>query len=79
MPSIMTAEALMAEQAANLTGEATLDLGPEIAGMAGRQLRMRIVTIEPGRVFGPIHDHRDRPSMVYIPRKRANGDPCHDG
>jgi quercetin dioxygenase-like cupin family protein len=43
-----------------------LDLGFEIEGMAGRQLRMRIVTIEPGGVFGPIHDHKDRPGMVYI-------------
>jgi hypothetical protein len=40
---------------------ATVDLGPEIAGMAGRQLRMRMVTIEPGGVFGPIHDHKDTP------------------
>ena len=40
---------------------AALDLGPEVDGMAGRQLRMRVVTIEPGRVFGPIHDHVDRP------------------
>jgi quercetin dioxygenase-like cupin family protein len=45
---------------------ATLDLGPEIEGMAGRQLRMRMVTIEPGGVFGPLHDHRDRPGMVYV-------------
>ncbi len=45
---------------------AALDLGPEIAGMAGRQLRMRMVTIEPGGVLGPIHDHKDRPGMVYI-------------
>jgi quercetin dioxygenase-like cupin family protein len=45
---------------------AALDLGPEIEGMAGRQLRMRMVTIEPGGVFGPIHDHRDRPGMVYV-------------
>ena len=45
---------------------AALDLGPEIEGMVGRQLRMRIVTIEPGGVFGPIHDHKDRPGMVYI-------------
>ena len=45
---------------------AALDLGPEIQGMAGRQLRMRMVTIEPGGVFGPIHDHKDRPGMVYI-------------
>ena len=45
---------------------ATLDLGPEIEGMAGRQLRMRMVTIEPGGVFGPIHDHKDRPGVVYV-------------
>ena len=45
---------------------ATVDLGPEIQGMEGRQLRMRIVTIEPGGVFGPIHDHKDRPGIVYI-------------
>jgi quercetin dioxygenase-like cupin family protein len=45
---------------------ATLDLGPEIEGMAGRQLRMRMVTIEPGGVFGPIHDHAGRPGMVYV-------------
>ena len=38
---------------------ATLDLGLEIEGMAGRQLRMRMVTIEPKGVFGPIHDHKD--------------------
>ena len=45
---------------------ATLDLGPEIEGMAGRQLRMRMVTIDPGGVFGPMHDHKDRPGMVYV-------------
>lgn len=45
---------------------ATLDLGPEIEGMAGRQLRMRMFTIEPGGVFGPVHDHKDRPGMVYV-------------
>lgn len=44
----------------------TVDLGPEIAGMAGRQLRLRRVTIEPGGVFGPLHDHKDRPGIVYI-------------
>lgn len=44
----------------------TVDLGPEIEGMAGRQLRMRIITIEPGGVFGPVHDHKDRPGLVYI-------------
>src|ERR1044072_2818635 len=45
----------------------TVDLGPEIEGMAGRQLRMRMVTIEPGGVFGPVHDHKDRPGIVYVP------------
>lgn len=44
----------------------TFDLGPEIEGMAGRQFRMRMFTIEPGGVIGPIHDHKDRPGMVYI-------------
>jgi len=44
----------------------TVELGPEIEGMAGRQLRMRMVTIEAGGVFGPIHDHKDRPGIVYI-------------
>ena len=45
---------------------ATVDLASEIEGMAGRQLRMRMVTIEPGGVFGPIHDHEGRPGTVYI-------------
>ena len=43
-----------------------VDLGPEVEGMAGRQLRMRRVTIAPGGVFGPMHDHKDRPGIVYI-------------
>ena len=45
---------------------AAIDLGSEIDGMAGRQLRMRMVTIEPGGVIGPIHNHIDRPGLVYI-------------
>src|SRR5512138_149361 len=49
-----------------VTSLATVDLGPEIDGMAGRQLRMRIVTMEPGSVFGPVHDHKGRPGIVYI-------------
>ena len=44
----------------------TVDLGPEIEGMAGRQLRMRMVTFAPGAIFGPLHDHKDRPGIVYI-------------
>ncbi|HEU0243699.1 MAG TPA: cupin domain-containing protein [Candidatus Limnocylindrales bacterium] len=45
---------------------ATVDLADEIDGMAGWQLRMRKVTIQPGGVFGPVHDHRDRPGTVYV-------------
>ena len=44
----------------------TVDLGPEIPGMDGRQLRMRMVTIEPGGVLGPVHDHKGRPGTVYV-------------
>ena len=44
---------------------ATVDLAGEIDGMAG-QLRMRMVTIEPGGVFGPLHDHIGRPGIVYV-------------
>ncbi|MEO8586685.1 MAG: cupin domain-containing protein [Acidobacteriota bacterium] len=63
---------MAAEQAApetkgvTVTQLAAVDLGPEIEGMAGRRLRMRMVTIEPGGVFGPIHNHKDRPGAVYI-------------
>ncbi len=45
---------------------ATVDLGPEIPGMEGRQLRMRMVTMQPGGVFGPVHDHQGRPGTVYV-------------
>src|SRR6476659_299051 len=36
---------------------ASIDLGAEIEGMAGYQLRMRKFTFEPGAAFGPLHDH----------------------
>jgi hypothetical protein len=45
---------------------ATVDLGPEIPGMAGRQLRMRRVTMEPGGVFGPVHDHQNRGDVPAV-------------
>jgi quercetin dioxygenase-like cupin family protein len=45
---------------------ATVDLGAEIDGMEGRQLRLRMFTFEPGAVFGPLHDHKDRPGIVYV-------------
>jgi quercetin dioxygenase-like cupin family protein len=45
---------------------ASIELGSEIEGMGGRQLRMRMVTIKPGGVIGPVHNHIDRPGLVYI-------------
>jgi quercetin dioxygenase-like cupin family protein len=42
-----------------------VDLGSEIEGMTGRQLRMRVLTIEPGGYIG-LHSHKDRPAVVYF-------------
>ena len=42
-----------------------VDLAPEIEGMTGRQLRMRVLTIEPGGYIG-LHSHKDRPAVVYF-------------
>ena len=42
-----------------------VDLGPEIEGMTGRQLRLRMLTIEPGGHIG-LHSHKDRPAVVYV-------------
>ena len=44
---------------------AAVDLGPEIDGMAGRQLRVRQVTLAPGAVFA-VHNHKDRPGVAYV-------------
>ncbi len=44
----------------------TVDLTGEVPGMDGRQLRMRMVTMQPGGVFGPVHDHVGRPGTVYV-------------
>ena len=48
------------------TGKTTVvELGPEFAGMEGRQLRLRVITIEPGGHIG-LHDHKERPAVVYF-------------
>ncbi len=41
-----------------------LDLTNEIDSVAGRQLRMRVVTIEPGGVVA-MHSHNGRPAVAY--------------
>ena len=43
----------------------SVDLGPEIEGMNGRQLRMRMITVEPGGILG-VHSHKDRPGIAYV-------------
>ncbi|MEO7126732.1 MAG: cupin domain-containing protein [Nakamurella sp.] len=62
----MSDQALPPTQGVAVELLATVDLGPEIVGMRGRQLRMRMVTFEPGGVFGPVHDHRGRPGTVFV-------------
>jgi quercetin dioxygenase-like cupin family protein len=43
-----------------------IDLGTqELDSLEGRQLRLRVVTIEPGGV-APIHSHKGRPAVAYI-------------
>lgn len=42
-----------------------LDLSGEIENVSGRQLRLRLVTFEPGGVIG-IHSHKGRPAVVYV-------------
>jgi quercetin dioxygenase-like cupin family protein len=42
-----------------------VELGPEFSAMAGHQLRMRVLTIQPGGYIG-LHSHKDRPSVVYF-------------
>jgi quercetin dioxygenase-like cupin family protein len=52
-----------------------VDLGPEIAGMEGRQLRLRLLRIEPGGHIG-VHSHKDRPAVVYF---LTGADTVHSG
>jgi hypothetical protein len=51
---------------------ASLDLGQEIDDMQGRQLRMRVITLEPGGVIA-VHPHKDRPSVVYLLQGNMDG------
>jgi quercetin dioxygenase-like cupin family protein len=42
-----------------------IDLGNEMEGMTGRQLRARTVTIEPGGQVAA-HEHKGRPTVEYV-------------
>src|ERR1700744_3711934 len=43
----------------------SIDLGPEIEGMAGRVLRMSYVTVAPGGGLAA-HSHDGRPEIIYV-------------
>ena len=58
-------------ETSGVTTELFGSLGAEIEGMAGRDLRMRMVTIEPGGVFGALQDRKDRPGRGPAGRRRA--------
>ncbi len=42
-----------------------LDLGQEIDTVEGRQLRLRVVTLDPGGVVA-LHTHKGRPGVAYV-------------
>lgn len=47
------------------TKTTVVELGLEFDAMTGRQLRLRVLTIEPGGYIG-LHSHKDRPAVVYF-------------
>ncbi len=42
-----------------------IDLGPELEGVEGRQLRMRVINFEPGAQI-TLHSHKGRPGVAYV-------------
>ena len=47
------------------TPKEAVDLGPEIQGMTGRQLRLRLISLEPGGATR-LHSHKNRPAVLYV-------------
>lgn len=47
----------------SVSGPTFVELSSEVDGVAGRQLRMRTVTIEPGGVVA-MHSHKGRPAVA---------------
>jgi quercetin dioxygenase-like cupin family protein len=50
---------------ASIEPKGIIDLGEDFPAMAGRQLRARVFTIEPGGIVG-IHTHEQRPGYAFI-------------
>ena len=42
-----------------------LDLGAELDSLSGRQLRVRLITFEPGGAV-PLHSHNGRPGIAHV-------------
>jgi quercetin dioxygenase-like cupin family protein len=48
----------------------SLDLTAEIDSGAGRRLRLRLITLEPGGVVA-VHGHQERPTIMHVLYRRA--------
>jgi quercetin dioxygenase-like cupin family protein len=66
-PAALNAEEAAPKENKGFTAskETVVDLGSEIEGMNGRQLRLRVLTIAPGG-HNAIHSHKDRPAVAYF-------------
>jgi len=49
----------------NVSAPTALDLSHEVDGVEGRQLRVRVITFEPGGA-APLHSHKGRPGIVTV-------------
>jgi quercetin dioxygenase-like cupin family protein len=49
----------------NVSKPTLIELGQEIDSVEGRQLRLRVITFEPGGTAA-IHSHKGRPAIAYI-------------
>ena len=56
---------LLASDAGSYITGTAINLAEQIEGLEGRQLRLRVVTIEPGGVAA-VHSHKGRPGVAYI-------------
>jgi len=54
-----------ANKGVSVSPPTALDLTQELDSVAGRQLRLRLVTVEPGGVVG-VHSHNGRPAVAYV-------------
>jgi len=52
-------------QGVKISQPTVLDLTDQIDSVNGRQLRLRVVTIEPGGAI-PLHSHNGRPAVAYL-------------